>query len=286
MIKSILSKIKNISLPRISFHPLFLVYLTYLFLCGDQFSVVVCLLAVFLHESGHYIVSNKLGKKVSELVFYPYGAVIEEDEFSVDKNEWKIALAGPITSLILGLLCGIVLLIVKSDIFWSEFLNANITIFIFNLLPVYPLDGGRAILSVSKKPLNVIKILRLCGVFVAILLITCFIISSFNSINYSFLIMGVFLLIGAIRGMEREMSVRVAKTLLATDKQYKKGIPVTQIAFDENTPIHRVISKFSPSKVTDVVIVKENKKIDIIDEQEFLQKAITKDACTKIKEIS
>lgn len=286
MVKSILSKLKFISLPRISFHPLFLVYLTYLFLCGDQFSVVVCLLAVFLHESGHYIVSNKLGKKVSELIFYPYGAVIEEDELSIDKNEWKIALAGPIMSLLLGLLCGIILLIIKNDIFCSRFLNANITIFIFNLLPVYPLDGGRAILSVSKKPLNVIKILRLCGVFVSILLIICFVISSFNTINYSFLIMGVFLLVGAVRGVEREMSVRVAKTLLSTDKQYKKGVPITQIAFDENTPIHKVISKFSPSKVTDVVVIKDNKKVDLIYEQDFLQKAVTKDANAKLKEMN
>lgn len=281
----LLKKIKYLSFPRISFHPLFLGYLTYLFLCGAGNTALICLIAVFLHESGHFIISKKFGIDTSELVFYPYGAVIEEDELRVDKNEWIVALSGPVVSLILGLICAIIVLINSGNNFWNSFLNANLTIFIFNLLPAYPLDGARAILSVSKNPLKTIKYLRIGGIAISIILILCFIVSVFGNQNYSFLIMGVFLLIGSIRGIEREMSVRIAKTLLSSEKQYKKGVPVTQIAFDEETPIHKVLTKISPSKITDVIVVRQKQTVKVIPEDELLTSAIEKLPNTKLKDI-
>lgn len=280
-----LKKIKNISFPRITFHPLFLGYLTYLFLCGAGENAIICILAVFLHESGHFVMAKKLQIETGELVFYPFGAVIEEDELEVNKNEWLVALAGPFVSLFLGITSGIILILNVGNLFWAGFLNANLTIFIFNLLPAYPLDGARAIISVSKNPLKTVKLLRFVGIAISLVLIICFLVTLMFNQNFSFLIMGIFLFVGAVRGMEREMSVRIAKTLLCSQKQYKKGIPVSQIAFDEETPLHRVISKMTPTKITDVVVVKQNKSVKVIREEEFLQKAIISSPNTKLKEI-
>jgi hypothetical protein len=44
-------------------------------------------LSLILHETGHFIISKKIGKNVGEILFYPYGAVIEEDEIDIKKDE-------------------------------------------------------------------------------------------------------------------------------------------------------------------------------------------------------
>ena len=129
MIK-VIKKIKFLSFPKISFHPLFIGYLTYLFMCSKSMQVIVCILSLFLHETGHFVTSKKIGKQVGEIVFYPYGAVIEEDEIDVKKDEWKVALSGPLISLILFIISGIIVLFIKND-FWIEMVNANLTIFLF-----------------------------------------------------------------------------------------------------------------------------------------------------------
>ncbi len=121
---------------------------------------IYVLLMVFaiLHEIGHLICGIVLGLKPKALKIMPLGISIE---FSVICNDYNkkiknanalslkrmiIALAGPITNFLIVGIC----LIVKGymDPFWcNEIIYANILIAIFNLLPIYPLDGGRCIKS-------------------------------------------------------------------------------------------------------------------------------------------
>lgn len=112
----------------------------------------------FIHEMGHLICGLVLGFKPKSLKIMPLGISIE---FNVICNDYNkkiknanvlslkkiiIALAGPITNF---LIVGICLILKKyMDSFWcNEIIYANILIALFNLLPIYPLDGGRCIKS-------------------------------------------------------------------------------------------------------------------------------------------
>lgn len=119
---------------------------------------IYALLMIFaiLHEMGHLVCGLILGFKPKALKIMPLGISIE---FSVICNDYNkkvknanilslkkmiIALAGPITNFILVS----IFLILKKHInpFWcNQIIYANILIAIFNLLPIYPLDGGRCI---------------------------------------------------------------------------------------------------------------------------------------------
>lgn len=119
---------------------------------------VLLMVFAILHEIGHLICGIVLGLKPKALKIMPLGISIE---FSVICNDYNkkiknanalslkrmiIALAGPITNFLIVGIC----LIVKGymDPFWcNEIIYANILIAIFNLLPIYPLDGGRCIKS-------------------------------------------------------------------------------------------------------------------------------------------
>lgn len=122
---------------------------------------IYALLMIFaiLHEIGHLICGLILGLKPKSVKIMPFGISVE---FSVICNDYNkkiknanllglkkiiIALAGPVTNL---LIVGICLILRKyNDYFWcNEIIYANILIALFNLLPIYPLDGGRCLKSI------------------------------------------------------------------------------------------------------------------------------------------
>ncbi len=256
--------------PKVTLHPLFLGYLCVLFFCGAESTAVLSLLAVILHELGHVIVAKRVGVSLGEVVMYPFGAVMCE-EGDEKNSSWKVAIAGPIASLCFAVLGALMLLVAKSE-FWAGFLNANLTIALFNLLPAYPLDGARAIIYSSPKPIRATKILRLSGIIISFVLFALLLLGTFlGKSNPSFGLLGAFLLIGALNGVEREMSARIAKILLVKQKNYEKGLPVVKIACSENMPVHRVVSKISPDKLTEIEILYKTGDKKCVSEEDFLR---------------
>lgn len=107
-----------------------------------------------LHELGHLLAGLLLGMKPEKIEIMPYGVSISFKVVPKDYNqkikcgnqlELKkilVALAGPLTNLIIIL----VVWQLKINIFWAfMILYANLLLLLFNLLPIYPLDGGRII---------------------------------------------------------------------------------------------------------------------------------------------
>ncbi len=107
-----------------------------------------------LHEFGHLVAGLLLGMKPEKMEIMPYGVSISFKLTPKDYNqkikygnqlELKkivVALAGPITNVIIM----IVVLQMNMNIVSSlMILYANLLLILFNLLPIYPLDGGRVI---------------------------------------------------------------------------------------------------------------------------------------------
>lgn len=109
-----------------------------------------------IHELGHIIIGIILGMKPDRLEIMPCGLSIffkvkvEDVNFKIKKGnllELKkiiVAFAGPITNLILIILYTYIKPLYIKQV---EAIYANILILIFNLMPLYPLDGGRIIKS-------------------------------------------------------------------------------------------------------------------------------------------
>lgn len=131
-----------------------------IFLLTNQIKIYgILMLFALIHELGHMLVGILLGFKPTKLEIMPYGVSVGFEIKCEDYNKKVkkanmlavkkliIALAGPITNFIIT----VIFLIINKNLFGIErnlVIYANILIGIFNLIPIYPLDGGRVIKNI------------------------------------------------------------------------------------------------------------------------------------------
>jgi Zn-dependent protease len=104
--------------------------------------------SVLLHELGHALVARRYGVRTQHIVLTPIGGIASlEGMPSAPRAELAVALAGPAVNLVIA--AGLALLSAMGFGFGfglvSALMWANLTLAIFNLIPAFPMDGGRAL---------------------------------------------------------------------------------------------------------------------------------------------
>ena len=173
--------------------PSFLLLILFGFLTNQIVLIFNYLLALSFHELAHLWVAVKSGYSLKILKLDVFGLSIELNETIDDKDNFKINIAGPVFNLLLCVVCMALYWLVPISFFYlNTFCFANLILAIFNLIPVYPLDGGKVFRGMIKSD-KVYKILdsvirySLAGVFIC-----AFIVSCFNVPNLLMLVMAIF----------------------------------------------------------------------------------------------
>ncbi len=128
---------------------------------ADAIFVVSLFGSVLLHELGHAVVAWRLGVKTLEIVMFPIGGVSRLEKTPPARKELWIAAAGPGVNLVAaaillgvtfyqnGGISGIEAMVERTDAPLLETIGfANLVLAVFNLLPAFPMDGGRILRSV------------------------------------------------------------------------------------------------------------------------------------------
>ncbi|MFZ3170211.1 MAG: CBS domain-containing protein [Candidatus Methanoperedens sp.] len=175
---------------------------------------------VLLHELGHSYVAKKHGSNIQGITLFLFGGVSSlEDIPRNPKIEFKMALAGPAISLLIGSMLIIFYGILKVNIPMSNpYLRLigmigyiNVVLCIFNLLPAFPMDGGRVLRAALADRMSYMKsthIAAYVGKMFAILMG----IFGFLTVpdGVWFMLIAFFIYIGA---SEEEKSTQVSVTL-------------------------------------------------------------------------
>ncbi len=173
--------------------------------------VLSLFLCVTLHELGHALAAKRYGIKTKDITLYPIGGVARLEKMpEKPQQELVVALAGPLVNVIIAAL--LIPFLLDSNIFSGEQGDENVLIIgpgnflpmlatmnlwlaLFNLIPAFPMDGGRvfrALLSMKTGRLKATKAAANLGKILAV----GFIIAGFY-LNPFLIFIGLFIILGA-----------------------------------------------------------------------------------------
>jgi Zn-dependent protease/predicted transcriptional regulator len=178
-------------------------------------------ICVVLHELGHSVVAQQFGVKVHDITLWPIGGVARLSAMPRrPSTEFAITAAGPVVNLILALIFLVatvavmgpsrVLMMVETGRGWARLLDSqtapalfalltiqNLLLAVFNLVPAFPLDGGRLLrsfLAVMMPYRTATRAASFVGQGLAVVFVGLALIPPFN---FFLVLVGAFVFIGA-----------------------------------------------------------------------------------------
>lgn len=189
---------------KLRIHPLFLLAGLLSVFTGDLMLFLAATVAAVLHECAHAFVARRYGFALDKLVLMPYGAVIAGDIAGIGKKqELAVLAAGPLANACTALFfAALWWLWPETYAYTDTAAYVSLSLFLVNLLPAYPLDGGR-LLFLLLRPLGEARarlLSRISAFLTAAGILAVFAVSCFSRPNFSALFFALLLLAGNFGG--------------------------------------------------------------------------------------
>ncbi|HZN54970.1 MAG TPA: site-2 protease family protein, partial [Candidatus Polarisedimenticolaceae bacterium] len=173
---------------------------------------IVFVLALFgcvvFHELGHAAMAKRFGVKTREIVLYPFGGVAWLESIPGGRAELLIALAGPAVNVVIAGVCALVLAAFalphpfRQTMPWEnagmvqKLLSANVLLVLFNMIPAFPMDGGRVLRAVLSLSIGQHRATRVAA-FVGQAIAAAFVVGGIVSREPFLAFIGLFVFLGA-----------------------------------------------------------------------------------------
>ena len=230
-------------------------------------SSVMLFVSVLFHELSHSLVAKSYKMGVHKITLFFFGGVAHiTGEHLTPKREFRMAIAGPAFSIVFSLLFYLILLTISNVYVQAVsfyLFRLNLILAAFNLVPGFPLDGGRVFRSIlwyfMKDLKRATKWAANAGKFFAIFLVIIGIVSGWNGLWC--ILIGIFLYIMAESSYEQ--------TII---KEVLNGIPVGLVmkkeftSISENITIAKLFSDyFMRYKQDSFLVTKDKKPVGVVD---------------------
>jgi len=225
-------------------------------------SIFAC---VLLHELGHALTALKFNIKTRDIVLYPFGGIASLLGEAKPSGELLIAIAGPLVNFAIALVIFPFLNFPDDPSrlgeigFIEKIFLANLVLAIFNLLPAFPMDGGRilraslALLKVKKATLIAARISQALSLLLLVL--------AFYTANFILMLVSIFVFSAASREASHESSVNLAADFRVKDvmtepdnfKVFTHGMTIHEAAQIALTALQRYFPVVHGSQVLGIV---------------------------------
>ena len=116
--------------------------------------------SVVVHELGHAVAARRFGIRTLHVTVYPWGGAAALEQMPEDPDEeLVVALAGPAANLAVAAVLGLLWLAWSNPLVWS-LATTNAALGLLNLVPAYPMDGGRALRAVLARSMGFVPASR------------------------------------------------------------------------------------------------------------------------------
>ncbi len=253
---------------RLSVHPLFFLVGILSAFTGGLLDFVSACLAAIEHECAHAFAARRYGFRLDKIVLMPYGAVISGDVAGfTPREEFFVSVAGPLANLLTALgFTALWWFYPDTYPFTEAAANVSFSLFLVNLLPAYPLDGGR-ILGVALRPLfkNKTKIaLKSLTLLISAGIFGYFVYSCFSVPNFSALIFSALLFAGAFGGG------RYARLRFSHKKSFRRGLEEKRIAISSACAIKEGLRFLRDDRYIVFVLYDGEEFLGELSESEYL----------------
>ncbi|MGN1103321.1 MAG: site-2 protease family protein [Candidatus Coproplasma sp.] len=256
---------------KIKIHPLFLIVMLLCAVFGGLTEILICLMTALLHECGHIFYAAKSGYECSEIKIMPYGASAVYDIEGIRlKEELMLALAGPFVNVCLCVfLAGLWWFLPESYAYTDTVMRANVAMLLVNLLPAYPLDGGRALRCVLRKFLSE----RACIILLKVIAATCavglVIAFFFTGYNLSLATLAAFLVLSVFEKPPKANLIN-----FSSKGKLRRGIEVKYVLCDNDITFLQAFKMLEDKRYLVLQLAMDGGVADEITQDELYEEAL------------
>ena len=252
--------------------------------------ILALFLSVVLHEYGHALTARKYGVKTRDITLYPIGGVARLERMP-DKpiEELWVALMGPAVNVVIAAVLFVFLylsgslgqmadLTVASGSFFARLMLVNISLVVFNLLPAFPMDGGRVLRALLAMRMDYVRATQVAATIGQGMAFLFGLAGLFG--NPFLLFIAFFVWIGA--SQEASM-VQVRNSI--------SGIPVTnamQTKFEILSPsdrLDRVVSLILAGSQQDFPVMEDGQFVGVLTRDDFIRALSQQGQNTPVAEV-
>ena len=252
--------------------------------------VLLLFLFVMMHEFGHALAARKFNIQTEDITLLPIGGVARLEKMPDDpKEELWVAFAGPLVNLVLAFIFITWLLLTQGLLPLSQISMAsgsliqrlaivNLALFLFNLIPAFPMDGGRILRALLAIRMDYVKATNAASTLGKLFAFVFGIIGLF--INPFYMLIALFVWIGA---SQENQSVKVRNLI--------SGIPVKEAMltnFETLSSMNRLsdgIQAVLAGYQQDFPILDGEKMVGILTRQRLLQALSSGDTSINISSV-
>ncbi len=272
---------------KIKFSFIIIIFITAVFGFFERFMIIF--LFVSLHEAGHIIVGNIFNVKTKKVIITPVG------EIAIMKNTDNLSFIKKLIILISGPCVNIFFYIVfemsnkiYSNNFFIFMANTNLLLAIFNLMPVYPLDGGRILSLILNKIFPIMGtnkiVIKISGTMSVLFMILGIIQLILFPYNISLLCIGLYLYKTRSK-IYFGMTFDFYKRLMNKKNPSNELIPLKNFYIDKNLEIKKIIKKLYFDFYSVFYIYEDKVFKDKVFEWEIIEYIQKKGICGTISDI-
>ncbi len=260
----------------------------------NEVLVLVLFLCVVLHELGHALTARRFKIKTEKIMLLPIGGLATLEKMpEKPSQELLVAIAGPAVNVVIAIVLALILpiqsyfnfdaVVLEEVLYEPTFQNflfyvfiANVMLVLFNLIPAFPMDGGRVLRALLAFKLGRVEATKIAASIGQGLAILFFVIGLL--FNPFLILIAFFIFIGAYG--ENQM---VQRNSLLEGHLVKEATLTNITLLSPENSVQEVIDIILTGTEKDFMVVKNNKVLGIVTQKEIIKNA--KNPSTLVRDI-
>lgn len=241
------------------------------------FFILSLFFCVILHEFGHALTAKKYGIKTRDIILLPIGGLARLEKLPEDPyQELWVAFAGPLVNLGIFTLLVIVIsatgfdpsslneLHLNQDSILLYLASSNLILALFNLIPAFPMDGGRILRAILSIRMSRVKATEIAGGIGQFLAMGFVLLGLFY--NPFLVLIGLFIYLGAQAEMTHTKNSTLLQGFFVRDALMTK-FPLLQY----DAPISLAVDQLLTGQATHFLVVKDDEPIGTLSRDEIIK---------------